>query len=301
MQRFFALSRTTHGILDIASPGFCALLWLGAFPQWQTIALSLATAFAGYTAIYALNDLVGFPSDQEKFAGSEINQGYSVEASDMRYPLARNLLGFRSGLVWFAVWFLIALIGSYLLNPVIVIIVIAAAVLEVTYCLLFKVTYWRIVVSGLVKSSGPIAAVFVVNPTPSLPLLLLQLAWLMLWEVGGQNIPADWNDVEEDARVKAKTIRLVFGPERAALIVVISLALSVIASLFLPLISPRPLGVPYLLATALAGGFLLLLPAIQLYRTKERLQAARLFDRASYYPLAQLVIIGVFTIIHHYL
>ena len=35
MSRFFALSRTTHGLLDIAAPAFCALLWLGGFPPWQ--------------------------------------------------------------------------------------------------------------------------------------------------------------------------------------------------------------------------------------------------------------------------
>ena len=137
MKRFFALSRTTHGVLDIAMPGFCALLWLGAFPQWQVILLSLFTAFAGYTAVYALNDLVGIQVDREKFAGEGINQGYSVEASDMRYPLAQNLLSYRSGLIWFIAWLVLTLIGSYFLNPAIIIIVIAAIVLEIVYCRLF--------------------------------------------------------------------------------------------------------------------------------------------------------------------
>src|SRR5258707_11673567 len=134
MQRFFALSRTTHGILDLAAPSCCALLWLGDFPRWQVILLSVFTAFAAYTAIYALNDLVGIIVDKEKFAGG-INAGYSVEASDMRYPLAQNVLSYRSGLLWFAVWFIAAMVGSYLLNPTIVIIMVVATVLEVVYCL----------------------------------------------------------------------------------------------------------------------------------------------------------------------
>jgi 4-hydroxybenzoate polyprenyltransferase len=296
MKRFFALSRTTHGILDIAAPGFCALLWLGAFPHWQVILLSLFTAFAGYTAVYALNDLVGIQVDREKFAGEGINQGYSVEASAMRYPLAQDVLSYRSGLIWFGIWITLALIGSYLLNPAIIFIVIAAIVLEVVYCRLFKVTYFRTLVSGLVKSSGPIAAIFVVNPNPPVQLLLLQLLWMIFWEIGGQNIPADWNDVEEDKRVHAKTIPLLFGAKKAGLIVVISLMLAVITSLFLPLISPIQLGWPYLLASALAGFFLLLLPGFQLYRSGESRQAARLFDRASYYPLTQLLIIAIFII-----
>ncbi len=301
MKRFFALSRTTHGVLDLAGPGFSALLWLGAFPEWKILLLSLFTAFAGYTAIYALNDLVGVSVDREKFAGEGINQGYSVEASDLRYPLAQNLLSYRSGLIWFGVWITLALIGSYLLNPTIIFIVVAATLLEIVYCKLFKVTYLRTLVSGLVKSSGPIAAVFVVNPNPPLNLLLLQIFWLMLWEIGGQNIPADWNDVVEDKRVHGKTIPLLFGPQISASIVVVTLTLVVITSLFLPLISPLNLGWPYLLASGLAGVFLLILPGFQLYKSKESRQAARLFDRASYYPMAQLLVMTLFVLVMNYL
>ena len=207
MKRFFALSRTTHGILDIATPSFVALLWLGKFPEWQVILLSVFTAFAAYTATYALNDLVGITVDREKFSGG-INPGYSVEASNLRYPLAQNALSYRSGLLWFVIWFVLALIGSYLLNPAVVVILVAATILEVVYCLLHKVTYLRTLVSGLVKSSGPIAAIYVVDTHPAFPLQLLVLAWVFFWEIGGQNVPADWNDTVEDKRVNAKTISL---------------------------------------------------------------------------------------------
>ena len=81
------------------------------------------------------------------------------------------------------------------------------------------------------------------------------------------------------------------------LIVIVSLALAVLTSLFLPLISPLKLGWPYLLASLLVGYFLLLQPGFQLYRSKESRQAARLFDRASYYPLAQLALIALFIIL----
>jgi 4-hydroxybenzoate polyprenyltransferase len=297
MKKFFALSRTTHGILDLATPGFCALLWLGHFPHWQVILLSIFTAFAAYTATYALNDLVGIVVDKEKFAGG-INAGYSVEASHLRYPLAQNVLSYRSGIVWFGIWFIVAAIGSYLLNPAIVVILVVATVLEVIYCLLLKVTYLRTFVSGLVKSSGPIAAVFVVEPHPSPALLLLVLAWVFFWEIGGQNIPADWNDTVEDKRVNAKTIPIHFGYQKAGLIVVIALGFTVIASLFLPLVSPLSLGVSYLFASAIAGFYFLLIPGYQLSRLQDGRQAAKLFDSASYYPLAQLAIITIFVLIN---
>jgi len=166
MNRFFALSRTSHGVLDLATPAFCALLWGGRFPNWTVILLSIFTAFAAYTAIYALNDLVGMAVDREKFSKHELNTGYSVEASELRYPLARNILSVKSGLLWMSFWFILALAGSYFLNPTIVFILIAATLLEIVYCLLPKVTYLRTFVSGLVKASGPIAAVFVVDPSP---------------------------------------------------------------------------------------------------------------------------------------
>ena len=295
MRRFFALSRTTHGILDIAMPGFVALLLLGAFPRWQILLLSLFTAFAAYTAIYTLNDLMGFVDDREKFVGG-INAGYSVEASELRYPLAQNVIGYREGLLWFAGWFGLALIGSYLLNPAIVLILVAAAILEVVYCLLHKITYLRTLVSGLVKSSGPIAALFVVNPDQALNVLPVVLAWVFFWEIGGQNIPADWNDTVEDKRVNAKTIPLQLGTQKAGAIVLLSLGLTVIISLMLPLVSSLSLGWTYLLASAIAGFFLLLRPGYRLYQRQEGRLAAELFNRASYYPLTQLVIIAAFVI-----
>ncbi|MEN9564313.1 MAG: hypothetical protein RIR73_2557 [Chloroflexota bacterium] len=297
MKKFFALSRTTHGVLDLALPGFVALLWLGEFPSLLIIALSLFTAFAGYTAIYALNDLVGIAVDKEKFSGG-MNAGYSVEASDLRYPLAQNALSYRSGIFWFAAWFITALVGSYFLNPAIVIILVCAAILEVIYVMLFKVTYLRTFVSGLVKSSGPIAAIYVVDPNPSINLVLLILAWVFLWEIGGQNVPADWNDTVEDKRVLAKTIPLQLGTQTAGLIVLLTLGLTVLISLFLPLASPLNLGWLYRLATAAAGAFLLLKPGYDLFRQQtEGRMAAKLFDSASFYPMAQLVIITVFVLI----
>ena len=298
MKRFLALSRTTHGILDLATPGFTAILWLGDFPDWKVIQLSIFTAFAAYTAIYALNDLVGIAVDREKFANGGIKEGYSVEASNLRYPLAQNALSYRLGMLWFIAWFVVALFGAYWLNPTIVIILIAAAILEVIYCLLLRVTYWRTLVSGLVKASGPISAIFVVESNPAPELLLLVFAWVLFWEIGGQNIPADWNDTEEDLRVGAKTIPIQFGFQTAGLVILVALGLTVISSLFLPLASPLPLGWLYLVASALAGIFLLLLPGLRLYRHQDdgRL-AAKLFDSASYYPLSQLTLIAIFALI----
>jgi 4-hydroxybenzoate polyprenyltransferase len=297
MKRFFALSRTSHGVLDLATPAFCALLWGGRFPDWTVIVLSIFTAFAAYTAIYALNDLVGMAVDREKFSKHKLNTGYSVEASELRYPLARNILSVKSGLLWMEFWFLLALIGSYLLNPTIVFILIAATVLEVIYCLLLKVTYLRTLVSGLVKASGPVAAVFVVDSSPSAVSLLILLVWVFFWEIGGQNVPADWNDTAEDISIHAKTIPIHFGAEKASLIALATLTITVITSVFLPLVSPAPLGWPYILTSLLIGFILLLRPGFQLKQNKDGRYAAKLFNKASYYPMAQFALISILLVV----
>ena len=63
---FLALSRTPHGILDIATPAMITLLWHAGFPSFKIISIGLLTAFAGYTAVYALNDIVDYNVDKEK-------------------------------------------------------------------------------------------------------------------------------------------------------------------------------------------------------------------------------------------
>ncbi len=277
-------------------PGFVMLLWLGGFPTWRVLVLCLLTGVAGYTAIYALNDLVGVKDDKAKVS-SGIKPGYSVEASAMRYPLAQNLISMRGALAWFGFWFAVTVVGVWLLNPMILVILFAAAALEVAYVKLLKVTWWRTLVSGLVKSAGPIAAVFVVIPRPSWRLLLLLLAWLVLWEIGGQNIPADWNDLEEDQRVGARTIPLVFGSRVASRAIIVALVLAVAVSLALPWMSPLALGWPFRLIVAAAGAYALLLPAIRLARTLDGRQAAGLFDRASLYPVVLLAIMVGFVLL----
>ena len=148
----------------------------------------------------------------------------------------------------------------------------------------------------MVKTSGPMCAVLVLDPRPSPYFLLLLFAWVFFWEIGGQNIPSDWNDTVEDGRVNAKTIPIRFGPGTAGVIIIGALLLTVVASGFLPLISPARLGALYVVASLLLGYFLLLRPSYRLYRFKDGSLARRLFDSASYYPLAQFALISVFLV-----
>ena len=294
---FFALSRTPHLVLDLATPALAALLWLGAFPSIRVIILGLVTAFAGYTAVYGLNDLVDLQTDREKLrqGGFQQSENY-LDAALVRHPLAQGLLSFREGLLWVVGWALVSLIGAYLLNPICVLIFLAGAVLEILYCLMWKISPFRVMVSGAVKTSGAVAAVFAVDPSPSFSFLAILFCWLFFWEIGGQNVPNDWAEIEEDTHLQAKTVLVQFGHQWAAVIILACVFITVLLNLALLLVVEQKFPIPYIVASSIIGFYLLLLPAYRLLRTRERSNALILFKRASYYPLALLIVVMVKTL-----
>ncbi len=183
LKLFWALSRTPHGLLDMCTPAFGALLWLGHFPSHYVIIIGLITTFAGYTAVYALNDVIDYKVDREKAA----TEGFSDSDNDLdsvwvRHPMAQGLLSFKEGLFWALAWALLALVGAYILNPVCVLIFLGGCTLETIYCLLWRISPFRTFVSGAVKTSGAVAAIFAVDPNPSL-MYLICLFFLLLIEL----------------------------------------------------------------------------------------------------------------------
>jgi 4-hydroxybenzoate polyprenyltransferase len=291
LKLFLALSRTPHGMLDLAAPSLGAILWLGRVPPAEVMALGLVTAFSGYTAVYALNDLFDYRVDREKMqgAGAPSAQG-DLDSVFVRHPLAQGMLNYREGTFWTLAWAALATVGAYLLNPVCALIFLLACFLEFSYCRLLKVTYLRGIISGLVKSSGPLAAVFAVDPDPAPAFLGVLFLWLFFWEIGGQNVPNDWGDLEEDRKLQAKTIPVRFGTKGALRVIIISLGLAVGLSLLPFWTVPRESSGFYLLGALLTGAYFLLIPAYRLYRGKSSPDAFALFNRASTYPLAMLVV-----------
>lgn len=286
LKLFLALSRTPHGLLDMATPAFAALLWLGAFPPGKTIALGLITVFAGYTAVYALNDVIDYRVDRQKLqlsGGLRESENY-LDAVMIRHPMAQGLLSYTDGLLWAVGWSIVALVGAYLLNPLCVLIFMAGCLLEAVYCKMLRVSPLRTAISGSVKTAGAIAAVFAVDPSPSPGFVLMLFLWLFFWEIGGQNIPNDWADVEEDRSLQAQTVAVKFKPATAARMVVVALVLALAAKtamIFLSGIAAKNL---FVLVCLPLAGWLMLPSALRLLQTRSRIDAMRLFNRASYYP-----------------
>ncbi|MGD8703555.1 MAG: UbiA family prenyltransferase [Desulfosarcina sp.] len=289
---FFALSRTPHGVIDIATPGLAALLCIGQFPSFSIILLGLVTVFAGYTAVYALNDLVDYRTDRQKVRAGGYGDGEDyLDGVLVRHPLAKGALSMTEGLLWAAGWGLVAMIGAWLLNPVCFFIFIAGGMLEALYCLLLRVTPLRTLINGIVKTLGAVAAVYAVTPQPSLLFLWVLFAWIFFWEIGGQNIPNDWTDVEEDRLFKAKTIPVQLGLKRAGLVAMVCLVASFLLTFVLLWISPLAFGAVHLLGVTGLGIWLLLLPALQLVEANRRRQAMDLFNKASLFPLSILIVV----------
>jgi 4-hydroxybenzoate polyprenyltransferase len=254
--------------------------------------LGLITTFAGYTAVYALNDVIDYEADKEKAAVG----GFSYAQSDLdsiivRHPMAQGLLSFKEGLVWALVWGLVALISAYILNPVCVLIFLAGCTLEAIYCLLWRVSPFRTLVSGAVKTSGAIAAVFAVDPNPSGAYLIILFLLFFFWEIGGQNIPNDWVDTEEDKQFKALTIPVCYGLKASRLIVLVTLVLALCLNGLVFFYSQVDYVIFCVIISLAMGVYLLFVPALKLFRTLQVSDAMALFNKASYYPPALFVIV----------
>ena len=291
---FLALSRTPHGIIDMATPALAALLWSGAFPSARIIWLGILTAFAGYTTVYALNDLVDYRTDKKRF-----EKGLFPESPDdldsifVRHPMASGQLSMVSALLWTCGWALVALLGAFLLNPFCVVIFLAACFLEAIYCLAWRSGYLKVFISGAVKTSGAVAAVYAIDPNPSHFFLGSVFLWLFFWELGGQNIPNDWADIEEDMVLQASTLPVRFGPAFAAHVVLICLLLTLCLGCITVAFSNAPNLWMCVAASVGVGFYFLLLPAFRLYATRDRSAALALFNRACYYPAAILAVVIV--------
>ncbi len=294
-QMYFALSRTPHGIIDLAAPCFAAIAVNGVFPPVGIVVLGLITVFSGYTAVYAVNDIVDYRVDRERrfVLDRSITRRHShdLDAIWIRHPLAEGVMSLRQAVAWACFWGGIAMVGAWLLHPVCLVLFVAGVLLETLYCKLLKITAYRTFVSGVVKTIGSLAATFAVDNHPPIGYLICLFLFIFFWEIGAQNIPNDWSDIEEDRRIGAKTFPVVFGIERSAVVVFVSCCAALMFQT-LTLTSSRAAfpAVVKVLCT-LAGFSFVLMPAARLLLRRRPSDAMALFNSGSWYPLTLLLIV----------
>ncbi len=289
---YFGFSRMSHSVLDIGHPGFGALLVLGAFPPFPVLLLGVLAAFAGFTAVFALNDLIDFRVDTERIEKYQREfTDFDLDVLGLRHPIAQKALSFTQGLIWVLFWGMLSLGLAFRLNPVCCLILIAAIGLEISYCALLRVTHWKTLLSGAMVGIGALAGVFAVVREPPWAFVLLLFIWSFAWEVGGRNIPNDWTDLEEDIHLGIKTLPVRYGKSVAAAVSFLLLCLTVLVSLFLPIPVSCSNVVLYEAGALAAGGFLLVGPAWRWMNEKSVGSAMALFNRACFYPAAMLAVV----------
>ncbi|MGO9568875.1 MAG: UbiA family prenyltransferase [Desulfomonilaceae bacterium] len=291
---FLGLSRTPHGILDMATSPMAALLWLGHFPPLLVVIVGLITAFAGYTAVYALNDLIDYRVDKERMSFRDRSTDMpTVDEIMVRHPVAQGMLSFESGFRWFAFWAIAAIAGAWWLNPFCAGLFAVSASLEGIYCKLLRITHLKIIPSALVKASGGLAGVYAVDPSPSLGFVAVLCLWLAAWEVGAQNIANDIVDMEDDTRVSARTTLTVKGMPESVFVMLAAISMAASAGIALYWMAGNGVGWLYPIGAALLAWKLLLEPARRVYYHPGPAAAASLFDKASYMPLGFLILVVI--------
>ncbi|MGD0230518.1 MAG: UbiA family prenyltransferase [Syntrophorhabdales bacterium] len=291
MRVYFGFSRMSHSVLDIGYPGFGALLVLGAFPSYPTLILGLIAAFSGFTAVFALNDLMDFRVDTERI--DKYQRGFTdfdLDVLGLRHPIAQKALSFTQALVWVLFWGMLSMAIAYRLNPACFLILISAVACEIAYCALLRVTHWKTLLSGTMVGIGTLAGVFAVASEPPRSFVLLLFIWSCAWEIGARNIPNDWTDLEEDIHLGIRTLPVRYGKSLTSRVSFILLCVTVLVSLLLPFSISLPNVASYEAGACAAGGFLLLAPGLRWARENSLNSAMILFNRACFYPLAMLAV-----------
>ncbi|RPJ11022.1 MAG: ubiquinone biosynthesis protein UbiA, partial [Deltaproteobacteria bacterium] len=207
LKAYFGLSRMSHSVLDIAHPSVGALVALGGFPPLAPLLIGLIAAFAGFTAVFAINDLIDWRVDTERMQKyrRESSQ-FDLDSLGYRHPIAQEKLRFGKALAWVFFWGLLSLSLAFVLRPLCCLMLLMAVGLEIAYCKLLRKTHWKAWLSGAMVGVGALAGIYAYKESPSMAYLVSFFVWTFAWEVGGRNIPNDWTDLEEDIHLNIRTI-----------------------------------------------------------------------------------------------
>jgi len=293
-RKFIGLSRMTHSFLDAAHPAAGALLVLGAAPKASIAALGLLSAFSGFTAVFALNDVMDAKVDAEKMAKyRKDSEAFDLDSIGSRHPIAQGSLSRRAAIGWVAFWGILSLATAFLLKPLCAALLLAAVCLELCYCRLLRVSHWKTLLSGIMVAVGGLAGIFAVSDAPPPAAALLFALWAASWEIGGRNIPNDWSDIEEDVNLGIRTLPIRYGRIASSRTAAAFASACILCSLAFPFAAPLK-NIPLYMGLAfIAGLALLALPALRWLRERSTESALAYFNKACFYPLAIFAAIAI--------
>ncbi|WP_320774479.1 UbiA family prenyltransferase [Streptomyces sp. CRN 30] len=287
LSALFALSRGTQASLSVAQP-LIALLLADAGPPPQRVAVATTAAFAGFFALFAVNDVLDVDVDRRRFAHVRPYEGTDLDGVGGRHPLARGRLSRGAALAWIVALGTVTVALTALLGGFCLLLLAVAALLQVLYCRLATVTTYKFLISGVMVAIGGSIGWFAVSGVVDPLRLGLFAVWMVAWEIGGRNVPNDLADVEEDRHLGVRTLPVVHGVRAGAAVAFGFLVAAGAAGIALACVAYDSFGAPGLAGTVLVSVVTAFRPAVVLLRRAEPPVALAVFNRASFQPVGVL-------------
>lgn len=308
------MSRVIVAVFVLAHAGLAAIIATGRIPEISTIIVGSLACFFGTGALIGLNDLLDINLDRRRFAAedevprefpgmspAEIaafnirtptdesgESGFDLGSLFIHHPVARGIISLRLGIAWVSLLSAASVYFIYLLKPSLWPIFFAITVFVVLYSVLGKFTCLKFLSVATAVTLGALAGWLTV--TDDMPAAFwLFAAWTFLWEIGGRNVPNDFNDAVEDKALGVKTLPVVMGSIFSSRVIMTTLVASMVISL--PLFISAGMPAPFIAGAILTAVYLLLMPAWRLWRDPRPEVSQQLYNRSAIYPLVLLILL----------
>ncbi len=306
VKSLLGMSRAPVAIFVVAHAGLASIFALGHLPSIRIIILGIFASLTGTGSLIGLNDLLDVELDQRKLALAAESDQPDIGSTFIHHPIARGTISFFTGLIWVIILSFLSLFLIEAIRPGLWPILIIIAILVILYSKLSSITYWKMITVALAVTLGAVAGWLAVAKgdlnsysgwltmlsSGGLTLALFAL-WSFAWEIGGRNIPNDFNDIEEDKPLGTKTAPSVLGEIFASRIIMVSLIIAVLLSIALILSAGfANIQLIFLLAgISILDLYMLLLPARRLVLDPRSAVSVKLYNHSAFYPLALLLLI----------
>lgn len=289
--KFMALmgfSRAYIGFFVLAQSALGASLALKGLPSWDVIVVGVIACLAGSYSLVAYNDLLDIPIDKKRFENKlrEV-EGFDMGSAFERHPVAKGLISFKLALAWILATATISMLGIAYLNPSLIWVLPAIAIFVTAYSILSTRSPFKVLAVAVAVTLGGVAGWVAVSFEKGI-LFWLFVAWTFLWEIGGRNIPNDFNDVEEDRLIGIKTFPVMFGCTTAACVIFFFLIVTTLVSL--PMVWLVTSSVAWMLTALILAIYFLLVPGLRLLKDSVPQQSLKLYNRSCFYPPAMFLL-----------
>lgn len=286
------MSRAIVAVFVVAHAGLAAIFATGNIPDIRTIVIGIFACLFGTGALIGLNDLLDVSLDRRRMAAEGEATELDLGSLFIHHPVAKGVITMTTGIVWVGCLSVLSLTLISMLKTGLWPLFLVIAVCVALYSIVGRYTYFKFIFVALAVTLGALSGWLVVAPAPldTAPFILFGV-WTYLWEIGGRNVPNDFNDVDEDAALSVKTIPTILGKARAGKIVFWALLASFLVSLPLLVMTGMPLG--FIGAVVLVSLYLLLIPGYALMRDPRPEISRKLYNKSAIFPLVLLLLLMV--------